>query len=90
VNPQNMAMQAALGGGEGAAPGGAPGGGPQTPGPAFPPELAAVAQQLGLDINNPEHLMILMQMLGQGGGGPLGPMAGAGPNGGGQVPPQSY
>jgi hypothetical protein len=87
MNPQNMAMQAALGG-EGAAPGG--GGAPQTPSPAFPPELAAIAQQLGLDINNPEHLMILMQMMGQGGGGPLGPMAGAGPSGGGQVPPQSY
>jgi hypothetical protein len=81
-------MQAALGGPEGGAP--APGGAaPGAPSPGFPPELAAIAQQLGLDINNPEHLMILMQMLGQGGGGPLGPMAGAGPSGG-PVPPQGY
>lgn len=82
MNPQmqNQAVEGALGG----AP--APGGGaPAAPMPGMPPELAMLAQALGLDINNPQDLMILLQMLGQGGGGPMGPMAGA--PGGGQAPP---
>jgi hypothetical protein len=62
--------------------------GPQAappPGPGIPPELMQLAEALGLDINNPEHLAILMQMIGGGGGGPMGPMAGAPP--GEQGPP---
>lgn len=74
MNPQmqNQAMSAAV------APEGAA---PQAPSPSIPPELIAVAESLGLDITNPEHLMILLQMLGAGGGGPMGPMAGAPPAG---------
>ena len=34
----------------------------------LPPELLQIAQQLGLDINNPEDLMQLMIMMGGGGG----------------------
>lgn len=48
-----------------------------TPMPGFPPELVQIAFELGLDIRDPQQLMILIQMLGQGGGGPMGPMAGA-------------
>jgi hypothetical protein len=48
-----------------------------TPMPGFPPELVQIAFELGLDIRDPQQLMILLQMLGQGGGGPMGPMAGA-------------
>ena len=87
MNPQmmqNQAVEQALGGAQ-APPGG---GSPQAPMPGFPPELMAVAQALGLDINNPQDLMMLLQMLGQGGGGPMGPMAGAPPAGGGAPPPQ--
>lgn len=45
--------------------------------PGFPPELMAIAKALGLDINDPNALAILLQMLGAGGGGQMGPMAGA-------------
>jgi hypothetical protein len=86
-------MGAALQGGQGGAAPPAPAGpapsGPQTPMAGIPPELAAIAFELGLDIRKPEDLAILLQLFGQGGGGPLGPMAGAAP-GGGDVPPESY
>ncbi len=86
MNPQNMAMEQALAGG--AAPAGPA---PQAPMPGIPPELAQIAMQLGLDIQKPEDLMILLQMLGAGGGGPMGPMAGSPPAGGGpQMPPAGY
>lgn len=71
----NNAMAGALEGGDGggfAAPVAAAA-------PAFPPELVQIAFELGLDIRNPEHLAILFQLLGQGAGGGLGPMAGAVP-----------
>ncbi|HYE17348.1 MAG TPA: hypothetical protein VEA69_02830 [Tepidisphaeraceae bacterium] len=87
MNPQNQAMEQALAGGGGAPA--APQGGPQTPMPGIPPELVELAYALGLDLNNPEDLAILLQMLGQGGGGPLGPMAGAAP-GGASFPPAGY
>lgn len=84
----NQALGAALEGG--GAPSGAPSG---APAPAFPPELVAIAFELGLDIRNPEHLAILFQLLGQGAGGGLGPMAGAVPGlagpGGESVPTRS-
>ena len=90
-NPEmaNMALEGALQAGPGGpppqgGPAGPPMGGPggmESPMPGMPPELVAMAFELGLDIRNPEHLAILLKILGQGGGGPLGPMAGAGPGG---------
>lgn len=83
---QNMAMAQGLEGG-----GPSAGGGQGGPGPVIPPELMALAFEMGLDIRNPEHLMILIKMLGQGGGGPMGPMAPTGPGAGAApspMPPQ--
>ena len=56
-------------------------------GPQIPPELIALAAEMGLDIRDPQQLMILIQMISQGGGGPMGPMAGPGGGGAPQMAP---